>query len=203
MTDANKGATPAATDADNKAAKMKAEADAKAQKEADKKAAAEKKAAEAKAKKEAADKAKADKKAAAEQAKKDAADKKEAEKQAKIKAAEDAKKAKEDAKQPEQNGIRRPDPNTQTGKVWTLADELSTKRGSPAAIADLLDVARKAGINDATTRTQYARWRKFYAVEGRVLSEADIQAAAAAEKAKADAAAAKAAGSQTGAQASA
>lgn len=147
---------------------------------------------EDKAKADAAAKMKADAKAKKEADAKAAKEKKEAEKAAKIKAAEDAKKAKEDAKQPEQNGIRRPVPDSTTGKVWALADELSSKRGSPAAIADLLEIARKAGINDATTRTQYARWRKFYAVEGRVLSEADIAAAAAAEKAKADAAAAKA-----------
>ena len=70
-------------------------------------------------------------KKAAEKAEKDA--KKAAEKEAKKlaeKEAKDAAKAekaaaKEANKMPEQNGIRRPKPNTETGKVWALADSIS------------------------------------------------------------------------------
>jgi membrane protein involved in colicin uptake len=117
----------------------------------DKAAAAEAKAkakAEAKAKK---DQERADKKAAKD---KEKADKK---------AAKEAEKAA--AKQPEQNGIRRPKADTITGKVWAVFDELSQKAGAPATIGDSLKAA--AGTAEATVRTQYARWRKFHGISGR------------------------------------
>lgn len=163
-------------------------AEAAAQKEAEKKAAAEQKkaqaevakaekaAAAAKAKQEREDKAaaekaaKAEKQAAAAKAKEDAKAAKEAEK----KAAADAKAAKQAekdaAKMPEQNGIRRPRPDGDCGKVWALADSLTSEQGSPVAIATLMKATTAQGINDSTTRTQYARWRTYNGVTGRVVA---------------------------------
>ena len=83
----------------------------------------------------------------------------------KAKAAEEAKKA---AAQPTQNDITRPKADSQTGKAWAIFDEESRKIGSPASIGATLPVAVAAGINEATVRTQYARWRKFNGVSGRI-----------------------------------
>lgn len=183
------------------AAAKKAEAEQKA---AAKKAAAEAKAAaaaEAKAKRESEAKAKRE---AKEAEKKAAADKRAAEKQAKIDAKAAAIKAKEDAKQPEQNGVRRPGPDGKCGKAWALMDSMSATLGAPVAVADLLAAAKAQGMNKNMVRSNYAAWRKFNGVAGRVLSQADIvKAQEAAKKAKeaAEAAAAKAQG-QTGAAAS-
>jgi hypothetical protein len=193
MTNATDTKAAAKAAADAKKAADKAAADAK--KAADKAAADAKKAkdkadADAKKAKDAADKAAADKAA------KEKAESKAAEKAAKDKAAADAKAAKEAAKMPEQNGIRRPAPAGDTGKVWAIADDITKKRGQAAAIAEVLEVGRAQTINDATIRTQYARWRKFNGVVGRVMSKEDIDkaaAAAAAAKAAADKKAADAA----------
>lgn len=78
---------------------------------------------------------------------------------------EASKLAKEASKQPKQNDVRRPKPNTATGKVWAIFDSLSASTGAPAAIGDALKQA--AGTPEATVRTQYARWRKFHGITGR------------------------------------
>ena len=136
----------------------KAEAEAKAKVKAEKAAAAA-------AEKEARAKKKADEKAAKEAKKKEEADKKAAEKAAK-EAAKEA--AKTQGKMPMQNDVRRPKPESTCGKCWAVYDDLSTKRGSPCAIADAKKILDGMGINEATIRTQYAHWRKFNGVSGRV-----------------------------------
>lgn len=139
-----------------------AEAAEAAKKAADEKAAAaqaakDKKAADAKAAKEAKEAEKAAKK---KQREADAAAKK---------AAKEAKEAaKEASKQPEQNGVRRPKPNTKTGTVWAEADRMSLERQAPVAIGDLHPVLKAMGLNDHTIRTQYAHWRTFNGVAGRI-----------------------------------
>ena len=104
-------------------------------------------------------------KQAKEQAKVEAAKAKEAEKEAAKAAAEEAKKANQ---QPEANGIRRPKADGMCGKAWTIFDEVSRKNGAPASIGETLPIATSQGINEATVRTQYARWRKFFGISGRV-----------------------------------
>lgn len=92
----------------------------------------------------------------------------------------DAKKAAEDAKNatkmPIQNDVRRPRPETTCGKCWAVYDDLTAQRkstdGMPAAIADAKKVLEGMGINIATIRTQYAHWRKYNGVTGRVESTA-------------------------------
>lgn len=115
----------------------------------------------------------------------DAADKKatlQAEKDAKVEADKQAKAAKEaeQAKakqQPEQNGVRRPKPDGACGKAWGVFDEVSKANGSPASIGEALPKAGALGVNEATTRTQYARWRKYYGVTGRVEAPKTAEAA--------------------------
>lgn len=155
--------------ADQKAA-AKAEADAKkaaAKKEVEEKKAAAK--ADADAKKAA---AKAEKEAAAAAVK--------AEKEAKAKAAAEAKAAQAEIKvqQPQNNGVTRPRPDGACGKVWALADQISQRIGQPVPISMLAVETKAAGLNDATTRTQYARWKTFNGVFGAVAKPAEAPAAA-------------------------
>lgn len=120
---------------------------------------------EAKAEKEAEKAAKA----AAKEAEKAA---KEAEKEAKAKAREEEKARKaaerEANRMPEQNGIRRPKPDTKCGRAWAIADELSEKLGQPVPVANLLEAAKAEGLNEGNVKAEYARWRKYYGITGRV-----------------------------------
>ena len=64
-------------------------------------------------------------------------------------------------------------------------DEMSKALGAPVAIADLLVQSTALGLNPAMTRSNYAVWRKFNGVVGRVVPVAKVQAAAAAQAAAA------------------
>lgn len=143
-------AAAAETAAAEKAAKDAEKAAAKAKKEAD--------AAEKKAKKE------------AEKAEKEAAKLKEKADKEAAKAAKEAEKA--NSKMPEQNGVRRPKPDTLCGKAWGIFDGISAKNGAPASIKESLDAARAAGLNEGNVKAEYARWRKFYAISGRIAAQA-------------------------------
>lgn len=166
----------AATEAANKAA---AAAAAKAEKDAAAKAAKEAKtvaAAQAKAAKDAA--------AAEAKAQKIAADAAAKEAKAAAKAAADAEKAaaaeaKKSVKQPQQNGVTRPRPDGSCGKVWALADHHSGIKQSPVSISELIVHTQAAGLNDATTRTQYARWKTFHGIYGAVAKPVTVAAPAA------------------------
>jgi hypothetical protein len=157
--DAAEAAAKKEADAKEKAAKKAVDDAAKA--EAKAKATAEK--AEAKAK---ADKDKADKKAAAEKAKADA--KAAAEKAKAEKAAAKPPKA-EKVQMPEQNGVRRPKPDGLCGRAWAEMDRMSQALGQPVPIAPLVESTNKLGLNESNVRAEYARWRKFHGVKGRVV----------------------------------
>ena len=142
----------AETAAAEKASKDAEKAAAKAKKEAD--------AAEKKAKKE------------AEKAEKEAAKLKEKSDKEAAKAAKEAEKL--NSKMPEQNGVRRPKPDTLCGKAWGIFDAISTKNGAPASIKESLDAARADGLNEGNVKAEYARWRKFYAISGRIAAPAPV-----------------------------
>jgi hypothetical protein len=93
---------------------------------------------------------------------------KEAEAKSKAEAKAAAAAAKETTKMPEQNGVRRPKAGGACGNVWALADSLSASLGQPVPIATLSARATAQGINDSTIRTQYALWRKFHGITGRI-----------------------------------
>lgn len=133
-----------------KAAKEQAKAEAKAQREAQ--------AAEKKAAKEA---EKAQKKADAEAKKAEAV-------AAKAQAKEQAKAAKEANRMPEQNGVRRPKAETLCGQAWDIFDSVSAKNGSPASVGESMDIAKAQGLNESNVRAEYARWRKFHGISGRI-----------------------------------
>ena len=156
-----------------KTAKQIAAEQAEAQRKADEKAAekAQKEAekAEAKAKREAeAAEKKAAKEAQKAQEKADREAKKAAEKAAKEQAKADAKAAREANRMPEQNGIRRPKPDTLCGKAWGIFDSVSSNNGAPASIGESLELAKAESLNEANVRAEYARWRKFHGITGRI-----------------------------------
>lgn len=187
---ANVKSGDAAAEAAKKAAADKKAADEKlkAEQEAAKKAEEKRLAKEAADAKKAADKAekdrvKAEEKAAKEKAKAEekaakekekaeaklAAEAKKAEAKAlKEKEAEEKRLAKEAAKMPEQNGVRQPKPDTVCGKVWALIDAISKSLGQPAPIAYVMQHGKDQSFDENTIKTQYARWKKFHGVEGRV-----------------------------------
>lgn len=121
--------------------------------------AAEKKEAEKAEKKATADKVKADKAEKLEQTKID-------------KKAEVERKAaeREANRMPEQNGVRRPKPATLCGKAWALADKLSAEMNQAVPVKALLVAAAAEGLNEGNVKAEYARWRKFNGVTGRVTS---------------------------------
>lgn len=65
------------------------------------------------------------------------------------------------------NGVVRPAPDTKTGKVWSIADEMTKEQGTPAKRKDVLNECDAHGIAASTAATQYGRWRKFNGLEGR------------------------------------
>lgn len=69
---------------------------------------------------------------------------------------------------PKQNDITRPRPDTACGNAWALMDQLSAKLAQPVPISILLQAAEQKGLNYDTVKTQYARWKKFNGIEGRV-----------------------------------
>lgn len=111
---------------------------------------------------------KADEKAAKEKEKADKAAKTASDKAAKVQAKADAVAAKQAQRQPEQNGVRRPGPNGLCGKVWALADKLSAELKQAVPIANLLAAGSAEGLNVSNIRTEYARWKKFHGLLGRI-----------------------------------
>ena len=156
--------------------KEQAKAEAKAKKEAEKAAKEAEKAQKA-----------AEKAAAKEQAKAEREAAKAAKAEEAAKAKEAAKAAKEANRMPMQNGIRRPKPETLCGQAWAIFDEVSGAKGSPAAIGECLPIAIERGLNQTNVRVEYARWRKYFGVTGRIENPAAAEKKAAAEAAKAEA----------------
>ncbi len=74
----------------------------------------------------------------------------------------------------ERNGIKRPSAGTVCDQVWAIATELSNGDEQPrtriATLSEVVKAAEAKGINKYTARTQYARWRGFHGIVGRVSS---------------------------------
>ena len=66
---------------------------------------------------------------------------------------------------PQSNGISQPKEGTTTGRIWSIADEISAKQKRPATRAEVLEKATAENINEATVATQYQRWRTFHGLE--------------------------------------
>lgn len=95
-----------------------------------------------------------------------------AKKAAKQKEKEEAKARKEAEKaanaMPSQNNVTRPRPETACGQAWALFDSMSAKMGSPVPVAYALQAAVQKGLNQDTAKTQYARWKTYNGIVGRV-----------------------------------
>jgi colicin import membrane protein len=88
-----------------------------------------------------------------------------------------------------QNGIKRPDSGSVTGKLWDIADRISETKGAPATRKEVTGayMTEVTGANIATANTQYARWVAFHGVShilagNRDQAKADRIAAKEAEK---------------------
>jgi hypothetical protein len=69
----------------------------------------------------------------------------------------------------QRNGITRPADSSITGKVWAAADAISVaQNGTPATISAVKAHDLTKGINDHTVKTQYARWRAYNGIKGRL-----------------------------------
>ena len=63
-----------------------------------------------------------------------------------------------------QNGVPPPKAGTNSAAVWAVCDKLAVKaeNGNPKAGAVIEAVLAKNEINEATIKTQLARWRTFH-----------------------------------------
>lgn len=103
----------------------------------------------------------------------------------------------------QQNGVTRPKDGTTTARVWSIADEISSRKGEPADRKTVIEQVVAEQINSSTGATQYGKWRKFHglvgeASPGRAPKPAEAPAAPAAPAAP-SAPAAPAATEETGA----
>ena len=81
----------------------------------------------------------------------------------------------------EKNGIKQPVGDGPSAIIWAEADKVSAEKGSPAAVADIMEACIAAGVKEGTVKAGYSHWRKFHGIQGRVKSIAEIEK----EKAKA------------------
>lgn len=72
--------------------------------------------------------------------------------------------------QEEKNGVKRPKPGGNTAQVWDACDALKTKLGTAPTFKQVDEYIEKknADIPTATRRSNYAVWRKFHGISGRV-----------------------------------
>jgi hypothetical protein len=66
------------------------------------------------------------------------------------------------------NGVTRPGAETLCGKIWAAADEISRNIHGVASQALLKQHPATQGVNEHTIKTQYARWRAFNGISGRL-----------------------------------
>lgn len=106
----------------------------------------------------------------------------------KAKAKEEAKLAKDANRQPMQNGIRRPGPNGLCGRGWTIMDQISKDKGAPAAAKEVKAATDAAGLHWGNIVGEYAKWRKFHGLTGRIYAKGESPAEKPAKAPKAPAA---------------
>lgn len=67
---------------------------------------------------------------------------------------------------PEANGIKRPSAGSTCAIIWNTADRISLENGAPAQFSQVANELQ--GYNEFTLKTQYARWRQFNGITGRL-----------------------------------
>jgi hypothetical protein len=82
-----------------------------------------------------------------------------------------------------QNGIARPLAGSLTGKLWDIADQVSSEMKVPAPRKAVIDRYLKEvpGANLATANTQYARWVVYWGVADKLKAGREAARAAEAE----------------------
>lgn len=68
----------------------------------------------------------------------------------------------------QKNGITRPASGTTTGAIWDVADEITLSQKRPATVAEVKAHTKLLQTNMHTIKTQYARWRGYNGVRGRI-----------------------------------
>lgn len=64
------------------------------------------------------------------------------------------------------NGFTRPsDPTSATGRIWHIADRLTTQKKRTATIAELREGLAADKLDEGTIAQQYYRWKKFNGYE--------------------------------------
>lgn len=86
----------------------------------------------------------------------------------KLAEAERKKAEKEAKKEPEQNGVRKPSAGGLCRAAWDIFDAASTALGSCTPISYVMPASLARGLNEANIKAEYARWKKFHGIEGRV-----------------------------------
>ena len=71
-----------------------------------------------------------------------------------------------DQNRPEQNGLKRPSAGSTCAIIWDTCDRITSERQSTCTSAELFNALQ--GYNECTLRTQYARWRQFNGITGRL-----------------------------------
>lgn len=94
--------------------------------------------------------------------------------------AERKRQEREAKKEPEQNGIRKPSVGTLCRAAWDLFDAVTAEMGQSAPISYVLPVALAKGLNEANVKAEYARWKKYHGISGRVAVPVPANIAAAA-----------------------
>ena len=67
---------------------------------------------------------------------------------------------------PEQNGLKRPSAGSTCAIIWDTCDRITSETKHTCTSAELFNALQ--GYNECTLRTQYARWRQFNGITGRL-----------------------------------
>lgn len=67
---------------------------------------------------------------------------------------------------PEQNGLKRPSAGSTCAIIWDTCDRITSEQAHTCTSAELFNALQ--GYNECTLRTQYARWRQFNGITGRL-----------------------------------
>lgn len=72
----------------------------------------------------------------------------------------------------EQNGLKRPSAGSTCALIWSACDRITAEKGSTCTSGELFAACN--GLNECTLRTQYARWRQYNGVTGRLPGQTKV-----------------------------
>lgn len=68
----------------------------------------------------------------------------------------------------QKNGITMPNEGTDSRKIWDAATSVSKQHNTVATVSMIKDLPQIKPLNDATIKTQFARWRTYNGIKGRL-----------------------------------